>query len=61
MEARDECVEAERNAAGGGDGEEVGLEQLGGGEGGGFVGVGVVDGYIEGLVRYLPGERAAGL
>ena len=61
MQARDECVEPERDAAGGADGEEVGLQQFGGGEGGGFVGVGVVDGYVEGLVGYLPGECAAGL
>jgi hypothetical protein len=37
------------------------LEEGGGGEGGGFVGVGAVDGDIEGLVGYLPEEDAAGL
>ena len=61
MEPRDECVEAERDAAGGADGEEVGLDQLRGSEGGGLVGVGVVNGDVEGLVGYLPGECAAGL
>lgn len=35
------------------------MEEGGGGEGGGFVGVGAVDGDVEGLVGYLPEEDAA--
>jgi len=35
------------------------LEEGGGGERGGFVGVGAVDGDVEGLVGYLPEEDAA--
>lgn len=37
------------------------MEEGGGGEGGGFVGVGAVDGDVEGLVGDLPEEDAAGL
>jgi hypothetical protein len=37
------------------------LHDLGGGEGGGFVGVGVVDGDVEGLVGYLPEEGSGRL
>lgn len=58
-EARDEGVEAEGDGAGGADGEDVGLGDFGGGEGRGLVGVGVVDGDVEGLVGDLP-EQGAG-
>ena len=37
------------------------MDDFGGGEGGGFVGVGVVDGDVEGLVGYLPEEGAGRL
>lgn len=37
------------------------MRDFGGGEGGGFVGVGVVDGDVEGLVGYLPEEGAGRL
>lgn len=37
------------------------MDYFGGGEGGGFVGVGVVDGHVEGLVGYLPEEGAGRL
>ena len=58
LEARHEAVEAEGDGAGGGDGEEVGADERRGGEWGGFVGVGVVDGDVDGLVGDLPEEDA---
>ncbi len=58
LEAGDEAVEAESNGARGGDGEEVGLNEGGGGEGRGLVGVSAVDGDVEGLVGDLPEEGA---
>lgn len=60
-QARDEGVEADGDGARGADGEGVGLGDFGPGEGGGFVGVGRVDGDVEGLVGHLPGDGAAGL
>ena len=58
FEARDYGVEAEGDGAGGTDGDKVVSYQGLGGEGGGLVGVGGVDGYVEGLVGDLPEERA---
>ena len=37
------------------------MEEGGGRERGGFVGVGAVDGDVKGLIGYLPEEDAAGL
>lgn len=60
-EARDEGIEAHGDGAGRANGEGVGLGDFGPGEGGGFIGVGRVDGDVEGLVGDLPGDGSAGL
>jgi len=60
FEAGHKGAQAQGDGAGGGDGEEVGFGQLGSGERGGFVGVGAVDGHVEGLVGDLPEEGAGG-
>lgn len=58
-QARDEAVEADGDGAGGADSEEVGLGDFGVGERGGFVGVGIVNGDVKGLVGYLPEDGAS--
>ena len=55
-QARDHGVQADGYGARGRYGEEVRFAQLPGGEGRGFVGVGAVDGHVEGLVGDLPEE-----
>lgn len=58
LETRDEGVEAQGDGARGGHGHAVGFGHGGEGERGGLVGVGAVDGDVEGLVGDLPEEGA---
>lgn len=61
FEAGDEGVQADSHGAGGRDGHEVGLAYLRHREWGGFIGVGIVDGDVDGLVANLPEKSTGGL
>lgn len=61
LETRDEGIQANCDGARGRDSHEVRLADLGQGKRGGFVGVGVVDSDIEGLIADLPEEGSGGL
>lgn len=57
-QARDEGFQTQRDTARGSYGEAVGFNDLAGGERGGLVGVGEVDGDVERLVGDLPACRS---
>lgn len=61
VETGHDGVEAQGDGARGADGEAVGLGEGRRRHGRGLVGVGAVDGDVEGLVDDLPGDDAAGL
>jgi hypothetical protein len=61
LETRDDCVKTKGDRAGCRNGEEVGFNDFGGGERSRFIGIGVVDCNVEGLVSDLPEKSTSGL